>query len=72
MLGERIASQSEVIRSIVSGHSPRLWGPAPARSMLMSSRHSILYLALALAAAAWRYRCAVLGTERQCTHKERQ
>ena len=28
-LGERIASQSEVIRAIVSGYSPRLWCPGP-------------------------------------------
>ena len=26
MLGKRIASQSEVIRAIVSGYSPCLWG----------------------------------------------
>ena len=27
MLGERIASHSEVIRAIVSGHSPCCWAP---------------------------------------------
>ena len=36
MLGERIASQSEVIRAIVSGYSPCLWGPAPASRWLGS------------------------------------
>ena len=42
MLGQRIASQSEVITAIVSGYSPCLWGPSYQRGPVSEIVQAVL------------------------------